>query len=199
MSRQARRQTYKRHTGSRNPSLAFVWLSIGIFLGIGGMGMAYLFFRQHPPQIQTTAAFETASSKQKPQKAKLTEKSTYQASQRFEFYNLLPGMEVEIAEKPNKEKASPTVQASKEKPKQNPKYLVQAGIFQDLAAADALKARLALQGFSAHIQKVQTQEGFTWFRVTLGPFASESLALNQKKQLSSQKISGILILQRSHE
>ena len=61
--------------------------------------------------------------------------------------------------------------------------------------AEELKSRLVLQGFRPHIQKVRVQEDI-WFRVTLGPFSTETMALKQKKQLEKHQIRGILFLQR---
>ena len=74
-------------------------------------------------------------------------------------------------------------------------YVIQVGAYRESTTADQLKARLSAQGIAARIQKVAAEDG-TWFRVSCGPFPSESMALNQKKRLEKQQINGILILQR---
>lgn len=79
------------------------------------------------------------------------------------------------------------------------RYIIQTGIFRDLKEADSLKARLALKGFHSNIQKVKTQDGNHWFRVTVGPFTTEPAAISQKKRLEAQKIRSVLILQRTLE
>lgn len=76
-------------------------------------------------------------------------------------------------------------------------YIVQAGLFPEPQKADELKAKLTLQGFNTHIQKVRNQAGKVGYRVTLGPFSEEPAALLQKQKLQDQKINGILILQRT--
>jgi len=50
-------------------------------------------------------------------------------------------------------------------------YLLQVGAFPSAADADALKAKLALQGFVANVQAVDVG-GQTFHRVRLGPFRS---------------------------
>lgn len=50
-------------------------------------------------------------------------------------------------------------------------YLLQVGAFPDAADAEALKAKLALQGFVANVQTVQVG-GQVFHRVRLGPFVS---------------------------
>lgn len=74
-------------------------------------------------------------------------------------------------------------------------YIVQAGIFRDMHHAEALKARLTLQGFNTFVQKVKTKDGEHLFRVTLGPYASQEIAQLQKKQLANKKIPATLIKQ----
>lgn len=226
MARQTRRNTTYRRSNNKS-SLAGVWLTLGIFLGIFAMALAYVFFTNHPPYNkakpemassansktkQETVVLENKSqqkislNKQNQEVSKPQQRKRQENAQRFEFYTLLPGMEVEIPDRTTDTKAqsksknvrnASTTQV-KEKPKTISHYIVQAGIFQEFHKADTLKAKLTLLGFSPAIQKVQTQEGNAWFRVTLGPFASEPLALNQKKRLEDQKIHGILILQRAN-
>lgn len=274
---------------SPTPSLAGVWLLIGIFMGVGIMGLAYIFYSPvipqqlrlgaeqqntanatNPPNAAISAAIDQNRPKQsvtqtqsnapvhktRTARTQPAPASQNEAGQRFEFYTLLPGMEValpdqKIAHKPSPNSNSNSQARPRAKPEQktvvpvsasasvtspvavpasapasvatptrasatNPgstltlkpnghpnglqqsaqRYIVQAGLFQKINEADALKARLTLQGFQPRLQKIQTQQGNTWFRVTLGPFLSESQALQQKKRLEDQKINGILILQR---
>lgn len=322
MARQNARNTYaKRNKATTPTSFAGVWLLLGIFLGVGIMGLAYIFYNPanslhfkmgqssmassaHPSTTTSSSSAEQKTSREKTraQARKVNNGREKESDQRFEFYTMLPGMEVELPERQTTTQATtqtpvqaasqattqaahPATQAAAQattqapiqtasntesvrsatttsttqskstaqsnaitkstsvktnthpisthpktanntqntvkqpsatnatlalspapiplakggaKPK-IPHYIVQAGIFQGLTEADALKARLTLQGFAPQIQKVQTQDGHAWFRVTLGPFPSEPLALNQKKRLEDQKVRGILILQRPTE
>jgi cell division protein FtsN len=259
MIRQRRRGSYSHSKSKRqsSSSLTWVWILTGILIGVVGVVGIYSFFDQTSLKQYRVKA----NSQSNPPKA-LAEKSKKEkeVAQRFEFYTLLPGMEIQLPDKKQasnnsashhskanqtsskvaqpssqtqpqsksnvaltqksssqsfpssasvsdsipKQKAncsdgaSATASSSPSTVANSTLFIVQAGIFQGLTQADELKARLALQGFNTRIQKVQTQEGDTWFRVTLGPFTSEALALNQKKRLAQQKIQGILILQRSN-
>lgn len=73
-------------------------------------------------------------------------------------------------------------------------YYLHLGTFTNLAAADELKAQLILQGFEANIEtiKISTQKNST-YKVTLGPFASQSIAVVKKSQLDVAGFKNILI------
>lgn len=280
MANRYRRNTSSNSRRSRSSggSLTSVLILLGIVIGILLTSAGYMFFSKRPAGTKTQSnSLLVKTSEKSTQKEKAKE-----TAQRFEFYTLLPGMEVQLpdappntsqanqshkqshkkhepvnvlvqpltsrpipqtaskeTEKEHKSRKASThsdsnkmshtshastlqttssshTEPSKENKNTNVKdnlngnadsknsimqgsaaqYILQAGIFQELTLADELKAKLTLQGFNTRIQKVQTQEGQTWFRVTLGPFASESNALQQKKRLENQKIHGILILQR---
>ena len=76
-------------------------------------------------------------------------------------------------------------------------YLVQAGSFKTRADADALKARLTLDGMNAKIEIAKLGDGKVWHRVMLGPFSSEKTALEHKRLLSNLSIDGILVFKYS--
>lgn len=224
-------------------SLNWMWLASGLFLGILSTAVLFIFLNNNKGHQQTTTpklsrAEKTNKNTTKPHKATKKIASKKKPAQRFEFYQLLPGMEVPIPEKKTaqrepkrpsninlppikQEKTKVTKQAPKPIPKPKPKvakkpntpskprasgvkiqkriaaaqYLIQVGTYRDKKQAHALKTRLASQRFSSHIQKVETESG-TWFRVTLGPFSTESAALRQKRRLEKQNIRAILLLQR---
>jgi len=75
------------------------------------------------------------------------------------------------------------------------RYLIQIATFRQSTPAVELQKRLNSQGIAAMTQKISTKDGF-WFRVAVGPFPSETVALNQKKRLDNHKIHGTLLLQR---
>ena len=109
---------------------------------------------------------------------------------RFEFYNLLPEMEVSVADtkrlerrdapKKPKPKAAPKTEAERAarilagedpvKVTDDSGYLVQVGSFKDAADADRLKAELALTGHSAFIQTAMMSDRSKRHRVRLGPY-----------------------------
>lgn len=225
-------------------SLNWMWLASGLFLGILGTAVLFVFLNNNKgPQQTTTPKLSRAEKPNKnttkPHKGTKKVASKKKPAQRFEFYQLLPGMEVPIPEKKTAppEQKTPTnvslppikqekTNVAKQMPTPKPKpkvakkptlantpnktrpsrvkiqkriaaaqYLIQVGTYRDQKQAYALKTRLASQRFSSHIQKVETESG-TWFRVTLGPFSTESAALRQKHRLEKQNIRAILLLQR---
>ena len=126
----------------------------------------------------------------------------------FDFYSVLPEKEVVIPD------AQLSAQARAEQQKaaaaaNNPApaapggaptgtgsgYLLQVGSFPNSADADAMKAKLALQGFSASVQPV-TINGQTWNRVRLGPFASATELEAAKQRLTSAGIHAIALKEK---
>ena len=192
------------------------WLMSGMLIGIFGLTAIFLFLIGKWPFNLFKTGFNPSAfieENEMPLKkdispknsAKLLSTKTRSANTktpqkegtRFEFYQLLPGMEVPLPET-RTETASPTskpILAKTETKLAAAQYLVQAGKFRTQINAKTLKERLALQGLLAQIQKIEATDG-AWFRVTLGPFPSETLALSQKNRLAKEKIAGILLLQR---
>jgi cell division protein FtsN len=74
-------------------------------------------------------------------------------------------------------------------------YLLQVGSFPSGADADSMKAKLALQGFTANVQPVNIN-GQTWHRVRLGPFASATDLEAAKQRLSAAGIHAIALKEK---
>jgi len=71
-------------------------------------------------------------------------------------------------------------------------YLLQVGAFPSPADAEALKAKLALQGFVAQVQSASI-EGQTYHRVRLGPFRSATELESVKQRLASAGFNAIAL------
>ncbi|MEO6798861.1 MAG: SPOR domain-containing protein [Rhodanobacter sp.] len=71
-------------------------------------------------------------------------------------------------------------------------YLLQVGAFPSAPAAEAQKAKLALQGFVANVQTVDVG-GQTYHRVRLGPFRSATELEATKQKLASAGIPAIAL------
>ena len=82
---------------------------------------------------------------------------------RFEFYDLLPGAKVQVAEQPRAAhpEALPPVSVPGT-------YVVQAGAFPEIAEADKVKKKLALLGVASEIQRAEANGTF-FHRVRIGP------------------------------
>ena len=83
----------------------------------------------------------------------------------FRFYEMLPESEV----------VPPKVDAYSPSPNQQKyDYLVQSGSFRSRDDAERQRAQIAFQGLRAHIQRIDLDNGSTWYRVNVGPFSSRS-------------------------
>jgi len=114
-------------------------------------GLAGLFARRPPP------ATTEAPPKREPAPIK----------PKFDFYTVLPEIETVLPERAGTEKPP-----KPERPSGPVRYVLQAGSFASFADADQLKARLALQGLQAQIQKVTIEGKGEYHRVRLGPYES---------------------------
>lgn len=94
----------------------------------------------------------------------------------YDFYTELTKSTPEVSIKTNK---TATILKSNNKPINKPVrgYLVLIGSFKSRSEADALRAKLTLQGFAAKIEDN---------KVLLGPFKNEKDAKDTKKQLKAE-------------
>jgi cell division protein FtsN len=73
------------------------------------------------------------------------------------------------------------------------KYFLQAGSFEDPSEADDLKARLALMGVEASVQKVDLPDKGTVHRVRTGPYLGQDEMGKARAQLASSGINAAVI------
>lgn len=104
----------------------------------------------------------------------------------FDFYNLLPEMEVFI---PDQELAAERESPSDEKAT----YFLQVGSFRHFEDADRLRAQLALLSIESQIQRVTINDKQTWHRVRVGPFHSARKMDRVRGRLHEQSINPITI------
>mgnify|MGYP001136446318 CR=1 FL=1 len=185
----------------REPIPGWAWMGGGLTIGLFVAGLVYL--NEHTPkksqQVLTKAvkrSFDDARNKADEQK-----NNPEQKRPRFDFYTILPELEVAI---PDQELASPrskpttTDKISRNKTTSTPQqaagsFTLQAGSFRQREQADSLKAKLALQGVIANIQTVEINDGDTWHRVRIGP-SSDLDALNRtRKKLSAIGVATIVV------
>lgn len=87
---------------------------------------------------------------------------------KFDFYKILPEIEVTV---PEEEIANPAPATTATKAETGA-YILQVGSFQRFEDADQAKAQLALQGVTSSIQRVVIDGQDIWFRVHVGPYAN---------------------------
>lgn len=157
-------------------------LAIGLTIGLGVAAYVYFQLRSEAkteartePKVEAKApAAKPAEPKKSPVKATEAEAE----KPRFDFYSMLPKLEVVIPEQEIKgEKGGGEKKVLK--PIEQPgSYLLQAGSFRSIKDADRVKAELAFLGVESAIESVTINNSDTWHRVRIGPF-SDTKTLNK--------------------
>jgi cell division protein FtsN len=138
-----------------------------------GLFIAFLVYLQMRPQ-QADGGRTVALQKPPPAETRVRQQTRVETppptpKPRFDFYNLLPEMEVIVPEREISGTATPQGVKRVEEPGT---YLLQAGSFRSEQQADQLRARLALLGLETSIQTVSIDSRQAWHRVRVGPFSN---------------------------
>lgn len=170
------------------------WLSMLAGLAIG-LFVAFLVYLNENPH-KATGGKTAAPVVDKGQPAK-TDKQLAKSSEKdmaktphFDFYNLLPEMEVFI---PDQEIAAEREKSSND---EDVVYYLQVGSFRNFEDADRLRAQLALLSLESHTQRVTIDGTFskqTWHRVRVGPFTSAREMGKVRVRLQAQSLNPIVL------
>ena len=173
---------------------AWFWLLGGILIGLGA-AVALMLKGYLPEVTKSTPAIDTkpdASSE-----AALLEENIDPAKPkkpRYDFFTVLPEMEVVVPDQELKRKAEPAPAntTSRNDSGDQDQYVLQVGSFQGNADAEERKARLAMSGLVANIQTV-TVNGQTWHRVRVGPFTGARKADEVRRMLADNNIDTLVM------
>ena len=121
--------------------------------------------------------------------------TTNNTKPRFDFYTILPELEVTVPDEDLQVSSKPT-EVNTEKSKTSSPLILQAGSFRQHQAADKLKATLALQGISARIQTITKNNGDKWHRVQIGPLTDLNRLNQTRHQLRKMGIASIVVKQK---
>ena len=127
---------------------------------------------------QETKAESKPESKQEKKKQALPEP-------KFDFYKILPNREINISEWIAEKDESVTDDANV--------YVFQVGSFKDYESADQVKARLALIGIQADIQRVVINGQDSRHRVRIGPFKDPEVLKDVSRRLNSNGLDYMLL------
>jgi cell division protein FtsN len=184
------RHRSRRSRRSRASSPPWVWSLAGLLVGLF---VAFLVYLQMRPGVVlvTETAVDTRAAAAKPPAAEAN-KSPARAPKgpRFDFYNLLPEMEVIVQEREIKGEPTPAGVRRVEEPGT---YLLQAGSFRHFEQADQLRAKLAMLGLETRVQTVSIDNRQTWHRVRVGPFSNLTDLNGARAMLKENGIDAILI------
>lgn len=120
-------------------------------------------------------------------------KSSTSSKPRFDFYTILPELEVTVPD----EELQATIKANTTNSKPTAPLILQAGSFRRHDAADKLKATLALQGISAKIQTITKSDGDKWHRVQIGPINDLNILNQTRHHLRKIGIASIVVKQKT--
>jgi cell division protein FtsN len=109
----------------------------------------------------------------------------------FDFYKILPSKEVNISEWESVEEEDVS---TNEKPDQAPvMFVLQVGSFKQYESADEIKAKLALMGVTADIQRVVINGQDVRHRVRVGPYKSSDKLQQARDRLLANDLDFMLL------
>jgi cell division protein FtsN len=174
-------------TGRRRqqqPASNFAWMLLGLALGLLVALVVYL--RNDgtadstpvaPPQPARAAAPRAPTDEPEPA-----------GDDRFDFYDVLPQLEVVIPEVDSPPRADTPVRAVEEPGR----YVLQVGSFTALGDADRMQANLALLGIESRIQRV-TIDDDVYHRVRIGPIGDLEELNQTRRRLRDARIEWLLM------
>jgi cell division protein FtsN len=163
-------------------------LVLGLGIGIAGVFLAQLVIER---QMHRTVAGWFKRDKT-PDADKTTRKENERPKSKFDFYTILPETETVLPDRTKKEQTKSTKTEKSEKTvEEGVTYVLQAASFNNYNDADQLKAKLALQGLPATIQKVAIDGKGEYHRVRLGPYEKVDDLDAASQQLSRLGIKAI--------
>ncbi len=173
------------------PLPGYLWLLAGLAIGLF---VAFIIYLQKQPAEEITFTEAVVQELEKVKKSIPKNKKTETRKEtskepKFDFYTILPELEVFIPESEIRpeEKNTTTGKSKSTTVKTGKKYLLQAGSFRSHEDADQLKANLALLGVQSSIQSVSIKNE-SWHRVRIGPFNNTNQLHETLNTLKNNKI-----------
>jgi cell division protein FtsN len=182
---------------------AWVWIFTGVVSG------AFVMFLYHLATLRMNAPQAAVADKP----AASTKADDNQSGPRFDFYAVLPKMEVIVPKgeddpqparrapppsQPDSGSATATESATTAPAStRQDQYLLQAGSFRRSDDADRRRGELILHGLTARVQPVAMGNGDTWYRVMVGPFDNANAAHRAQDRLASAGIETLAIRART--
>lgn len=181
----AKRNQRKQSNGSGLP-----WGAMILSFAVGAFVMFLLHIRDNVP----------ADKPQTAEEEKTQQSAAVQPT--FDFYTLLPEMEVmvdsprqdqkPVVTSPPEEEAAEDTQ-ERDTDTDSESFIVQVGSFKNQSDADGFRAKLAFLGIESKVQTVTVDDKQTWHRVQIGPIAGREQADAMQKQLQENDIDSLLL------
>lgn len=173
---------------------AWFWLLGGVLIGLGIA--VTLMFKGHLPDLKQHISSIDSKPAESSEPA-LVEDEVAETGKpgkpRYDFFTVLPEMEVVVPEQELRRKAdksgpAPVTAAGGA----GDNYILQVGSFRSAVDAEQMKARLALLGSTATVQTV-TVDDQTWHRVRIGPFKGARKTDEMQRMLADNQIETLVM------
>ncbi len=188
-----------RVTAKNKKSLpGYIWLLSGLAIGLF---VAFIIYLDKQPdtdknfgdavQQELKKLKQQANRKNSKKTSAPAVKNKEKKEPKFNFYTILPELEVLIPESETRPPEVKNNSANNNKIGNAKKqYVLQVGSFQNLNDAEKLKANLAFLGLEANVQHV-TVNRQAWHRVRTGPYQNKQQLYKNQKLLKQNNISAI--------
>jgi cell division protein FtsN len=173
---------YKRSRGRREGFSGWTGLFIGLVAGLG-VGLALYLFDPRGTDAPGPAPAPAAPV----EPASVTESAAGEATDRYDFYEMLPNFEVVV---PEKEVVVPRDEP--ESAESKGAYVLQAGSYRKFEDADRVRAQLALQGIESNVQRVAI-DADTWHRVRIGPITEPAELERVRTRLKEAEVDFLVV------
>lgn len=189
--------------GGHDGGLCWGSLLLGLLLGLSVTAAVLMLELKLPegwlPRPETPKA--PVAKEEKPAKAPV----------KYEFYRILPEVEVVVPDEAAKaaakpapgqtpaarpEAGTPAPPAAAHEAENGAQYFIQAGSFKRDEDAERRRAEVALSGEQAHVQTISIDGGAAYRRVRLGPYKSLAAANTARDKLRAAGIETILVKAR---
>ncbi len=208
MARDYKNRSSRKNGGSRVAGLVtfIAGLVTGLCVAVGfvlvkGLPDLLSTSGDQQPVVITTAPGKDKRQAAVDQKEQSADETTANAtpSPRFDFYTILPEMEVsvpewesEASESSAKESAAAeTSPVGKEDGVES--YILQIGSFREPDEAERVKAQLAMLGVTTEVQRVVIDGGDVWHRVRAGPYRDAGELKQTRQRLIENDIDFMLL------
>lgn len=140
-----------------------------------GSGIRSLLKKEEAPAPQVKSAVPAKAPKPAPEV-------------KLDYHEVLPNMDEMMSDG---NVISDDEPVEEEKP--DSRYILQAGSYRSARDAEEMKAKLALAGFEAVVQRVSIQSKGMYYRVRMGPYESKRKVLLDRKRLAKLGINALAI------
>ncbi len=168
-------------------------LSMSLGLGIGLSVAAYIYFVSQPASVENVEPEAVVATKiVEPTPVKKIEELSDDEGVRFDFYSILPKLEVVIPDQEiygeKRSLSGEGIEKTIKAIKSSGHYLLQVGSFRKASDAERVKAELAFLGIESYIEPVVIDSSKTWHRVRVGPFSDNKVLDKVRNRLLDNRV-----------